>query len=222
MKKGIILFGLLFLVASTSLLAQNHQLPFWEEIETFKKGDSLHFPAPAQILFIGSSSFRMWKNIHSAFPEHAIINRGFGGSSLPDVTTYANDLIFPYKPKQIVIYCGENDIAAADTVSGKMVYERFKTLFCLIRQRAPEVPVVYVSMKPSPSRWQMKNRMIEGNELIRNYLKKQKAVKFVTVWRPKLGKDGKPDESLFESDNLHMNEKGYAIWKKLIQPHLIQ
>ncbi len=101
---------------------------------------------------MGSSSFRMWKNVQQDFPGYTIINRGFGGSSLPDVINYADEIIFPYEPKQIVIYCGENDLAASDTVTAQMVVDRFKALFFLIRDRMPDVPVVFVSIKPSPSR----------------------------------------------------------------------
>ncbi len=216
--KTLLLF--LFLLGAKESFSQADQPPFWDEIQAFKKEDSLRFPPTNQILFVGSSSFRMWKDVQSAFPDYPIINRGFGGSSLPDVIRYADDIIFPYQPKQIVIYCGENDIASSDTVSAEMVYERFKTLFSNIRNKLPDVPVVYVSMKPSPSRWQMKDRMIEGNERIKKYLEDQKGTKFIDVWDPMLKPDGRPQIDLFLEDQLHMNSKGYAIWQKAIKPYL--
>jgi hypothetical protein len=112
----------------------NAQPPFWDEVQNFKKQDSLHFPAKNQILFVGSSSFRKWTDVQNYFPGYKIINRGFGGSSLPDVIRYAEDIIFPYHPKQILIYCGDNDLAASDTVSATTVFIRFQQLFTFIRK----------------------------------------------------------------------------------------
>src|ERR1700744_1074224 len=128
---------------------------FKADIQHFKTQDSLNPPAQHSILFEGSSSFTKWRDVQDYFPDYPIINRGFGGSTLPDVIHYESDIIFPYDPKQIVIYCGENDIAASDTVTGEMVYERFKTLFTDIRNQFPKCPIIYISMKPSPLRWKM-------------------------------------------------------------------
>jgi lysophospholipase L1-like esterase len=218
-KRTIQLFVISFLLLLN--VSANAQ-PFANEITAFKKQDSISMPQKNTILFVGSSSFRMWKTVQNDFPEHTIINRGFGGSALPDVIRYADEIIFPYQPKQIVIYCGENDIASSDTVTSEMVRDRFIILFEMIRNKLPDVPVLFVSIKPSPSRWSMKDRMIEANELIRKYLKKQKQTKFVNVWKPMLGKDGQPISDIFIGDNLHMNAKGYAIWQKIIEPLLLK
>ncbi len=130
----IITVFLFFLFAFTST-AQ----PFANEIAAFKKQDAVSFPPATAILFVGSSSFRMWKDVQDYFPQHTIINRGFGGSALPDVIRYADDIILPYQPKQIVIYCGENDIASADSITAGLVFDRFKILFAMIREKMPEV-----------------------------------------------------------------------------------
>ena len=108
--------------------------PFAADIAAFQIQDAASFPAKQSILFVGSSSFTKWKDVQSYFPGYPIINRGFGGSSLPDVIRYADQIIFSYEPKQIVIYCGENDFAASDTVTAEMVVDRFETLFNLIRK----------------------------------------------------------------------------------------
>lgn len=124
---------------------------FAGEIKAFKQQDSVSFPPKGAILFVGSSSFRFWTDVDQYFPGYTIINRGFGGSSFPDVIRYAPDIIFPYQPKQIVIYCGDNDFAASDSVSSQTVFGRFKELFTLIRAKMPDVNIVFVSMKPSPT-----------------------------------------------------------------------
>jgi lysophospholipase L1-like esterase len=212
------LTGLLFLLIT--FYFANAQ-PFAEDIAAFKKQDSISFPPKNAILFVGSSSFTKWTDIQNYFPSYTIINRGFGGSSLTDVIRYAGDIIFPYQPKQIIIYCGENDIAGDSTVTGKIVFERFKQLFTDIRNKFPNIPLACISMKPSPSRWNMKEKMIKGNALIKKYLKKKKNTSFINVWDNMLGSDGKPIEEIFIEDRLHMNAKGYAIWQKLIEPVLI-
>ena len=220
MKKIKVAF--VFLFWTTFLLAQDQKPAFWYDIQGFKKQDSVSFPPTDAILLIGSSSFTMWKDVPNYFPSHTIINRGFGGSSLPDVIRYADDIIFSYHPKQIVIYCGENDLAGSDTVTAQLVFTRFKQLFAIIRDHYPKVKLTYVSMKPSPSRLRLMPKMLEGNLLIKNFLKKKRKTSFVDVYYSMLEADGKPIGSIFLDDKLHMNAQGYAIWQKLIEPHLLK
>lgn len=215
------------LTATCCCILYNHTAaqatPFYNEIETFKKQDSIRFPPKHAILFVGSSSFTKWTDVQDYFPDYPIINRGFGGSTLPDVIRYANDIIIPYQPKQIVIYCGENDLAGGDTtVNGKLVFKRFKQLFILIRKQLPRVPVAYVSMKPSPSRQKLWPKMIAGNLLIKKMLAKRKNTAFIDVYHKMFNKDGTVMQDIFIEDNLHMNAKGYAIWQKIIAPYLLK
>src|SRR6476469_7169502 len=136
MKNFYKLIAILFfsVVGYANLYAQ----PFAEDIAAFKHKDSVHFPPAHAILFVGSSSFTKWVDVQDYFPGYKIINRGFGGSSLPDVIYYANDIIVPYQPRQIIIYCGENDLVSSDTVSANTVFRRFQTFFLLIRQQLPK------------------------------------------------------------------------------------
>jgi len=219
---GKIKWVLLLLLFTNSLAAQEQKPPFWNDIQAFKKQDSISSPPKDAILFVGSSSFTKWRDVQDYFLGYTIINRGFGGSSLPDMIRFENDVIFKYEPKQIVIYCGENDLAASNTVTAQIVFERFKQLFSDIRSKFPKISLIYISMKPSPSRWHLKDKMIEGNELIRKYLKKKKKTVFISVWNDMLGPDGKPMKDIFVEDKLHMNAKGYAIWQKEIEPHLLK
>jgi len=202
--------------------SQAQQAPFQDEINQFKQQDKQHFPPKNAILFVGSSSFRKWTDVQNYFPGYTIINRGFGGSTLPDVIHYAPDIIFPYHPKQIVIYCGDNDLASSDTVTAETVFERFKTLFTMIRQKQPDVSVVFVSIKPSPSRENLMPKMKQANTLIQQFLKTQQHAAYVDVFTPMLNDAGKPREELFLEDMLHMKPAGYAIWKKALQPYLIK
>ncbi|PZR24346.1 MAG: G-D-S-L family lipolytic protein [Citrobacter freundii] len=215
---GHIVFIVCLLVFAASVSAQ----PFAQEIAAFKKQDSLKFPAANQILLIGSSSFTKWKDVQDYFPSYPILNRGFGGSQLPDQVRYVNDIVFPYKPKQIIIYCGENDMASADSVTADVVLRRFRELFYAIRAKLPKVPIAFISMKPSPSRQLIQPKIIEGNAKIRAFLKKQKSTAFIDVYKDMINDEGKPMADLFVEDNLHMNKKGYAIWQKLMEPYLMK
>ncbi|MEO8403223.1 MAG: GDSL-type esterase/lipase family protein [Chitinophagaceae bacterium] len=215
--KRTLLIGLLSLQAF-AIQAQ----PFKNEIDAFKKKDSVSFPPKNAILLVGSSSFRKWTDVQDYFPKYHIINRGFGGSMLPDVIRYADDVIFPYQPKQILIYCGDNDLASSDTVTAAMVIARFKTLFELIRARMPDVPIGFVSIKPSPTRLRLASKMEEANNGIKEFLKTKKKTSFIDVYHKMLDKDGAPMKDIFLEDNLHMNAKGYAIWQKVIQPYLLK
>ena len=213
-----IFFVCLFLFAALFSDAQ----PFAGEIAEFKKQDSVSFPPPNAVLFVGSSSFRMWKDVQDHFPGHVIINRGFGGSTLLDVTRYANDIILPYKPKQVLIYCGENDFAASDSLNPAQLAQRFIDLFKIIRGRYRKVPIAYVSMKPSPSRKHLMEKFDAANMMIKEFLAKKRRTAFIDVYHAMLKEDGTPMTDIFLGDNLHMNAKGYAIWQQLIEPHLLK
>lgn len=214
-----ILFVLFFVAAN----AQNKEpYPFWNEVQKFKAADSASFPASNQILLIGSSSFTLWKDIQAYFPDRKILNRAFGGSTLADVIRYRYDVIFPYQPKQIVIYCGENDFASSDTVTVELVMQRFTTLYNYIRGKYKNVPLAYVSMKPSPSRVHLLDKYKEANRRIRLFLAAKPNSKFVDVYNVMLNGNGEPKNDIFLSDNLHMNAKGYAIWKKKLENVLLK
>lgn len=210
-------FAIIFLL---QLVISSNAQPFANDIAVFKKQDSLAFPPKNAILFVGSSSFTKWKDVQSYFPVHTIINRGFGGSVLTDVIRYEKDIIFPYQPKQIVIYCGENDVASSDTITPEIVLGRVKQLITDIRKEFPKVNIAFISLKPAPSRWAKKDRMMASNALIKKYLKKRKHTAFINVWDAMLDAEGKPIADIFIEDQLHMNAKGYAIWQKIIEPYL--
>ena len=207
----------MLVLSSCTLSAQER--PFERELKKFKTADSIQAPPKNAIVFVGSSSFRMWKDVQEDFPGHTIINRGFGGSSLPHVIDYADEIIIPYQPQQVVVYCGENDFTK-DTVTSEIVKDRFVTLFTNLRKALPKVDIVFIAMKPSPSRQHLMPKIAAANNAIRDFLKSKRRTTFVNIWDPMLDENGAPREELFLKDMLHMNEQGYAIWQKAIAPHL--
>jgi lysophospholipase L1-like esterase len=210
--KAIICIQMLFFVGNIS--AQNPA--FWNDIQAFKKQDSIAMPTHYKTLFIGSSSFTYWKTLEQDLPEYLPLNRAFGGSTLLDVIRYRAAIFEKYNPEKIVIYCGENDVASSDTVTGKIVFDRFKILYKHIRDKFPAIKIYYISLKPSPLRWSMQNRMIDANARIKKFCKKEKHIYFINIWS-KMLENSKPISSIFKADSLHMNPKGYEIWMKEIR-----
>ncbi|MBF6640835.1 G-D-S-L family lipolytic protein [Flavobacterium sp. J49] len=211
MKKQFLVLVILFI----SFQVSAQQKPYWDEIKAFRTQDSIQQPKDGMLLFIGSSSFRMWKTLKEDFHNETIVNRAFGGATLEDLIYWQNDVVLKYKPKKIFIYCGENDIASSEKVTPEIVFERFKTLHTTLRKQFPNTPIVFVSLKPCVLRWAMKDRMMAANALISDYLKEDHKAVFVNIW-DKMLENGEPMKDIFIHDNLHMNAKGYAIWTKAL------
>lgn len=210
--------SLLILFLCAFLFANAQEAPFFKEIQNFKKKDSIQFPPKMAVLFVGSSTFTKWTDVQNYFPKHIIINRGFGGSSLPHVIDYAKDIIFPYRAKQVIIYCGENDFTGNATAD--IVVARVQKLFDLIRSNNPKVHLAFISIKPSPSREKYLPQMKEANAKIANMIKGMKRAKFINTADAMYNADGTIMKDIFTSDMLHMNAKGYVIWQKIMEPYL--
>jgi lysophospholipase L1-like esterase len=219
MKKFLIFITLFFTIHQ--LQAQTTPA-FWQEIVSFKKKDSAQMPPNNAILFVGSSSFARWQDVGNYFPGYTIINRGFGGSSLPDVIRYTYEIVLPYQPKQVVIYCGENDLASSDSISAIEVFNRFKTFFGMIRTNLPSANIAFVSIKPSPSRATIQNKVKAANTFIKKYIASQKNAVFIDIYDAMLDAKGQMREELYVGDRLHMNPTGYLIWQKVITPYLLK
>ena len=215
---SLLLAPILFLQTSCS---QERDQPFYDEIQAFKTADKKSPPPTNAILFTGSSSIRLWTTLEQDFPGYTVIGRGFGGSGLNDLINYEADIITPYKPKQIVIYSGENDIASGG-ITATDVVQRFIELFNMIRKDLPETDIAYVSIKPSPSRKKYQRTIEDANIMIRQFLSSYPETVYIDVYHPMLDRAGKPRKELFLNDDLHMNEKGYKIWRDAIRPHLVR
>jgi lysophospholipase L1-like esterase len=208
------------LILSLSFLIGYSQtnVPYAEDVQVIKKYDNMYPQPNNPILFVGSSSIRLWKDFNQKFGRYGAINRGIGGAVLKDILYYTEDLIFRYQPRKIVLYVGENDLPSESTTADS-VLNRTIRLHKAIRAKLPDVPIIYIAMKPSPSRDQFQAKAMEGNNLIKSYFAKQEGVTFLDIYTPML-KNGKSRLELFLEDRLHMNEKGYAIWEKMLRKHL--
>jgi hypothetical protein len=206
-------------IFSARALAQTG-FPFDDEIRDFRHQDSLHFPKPNGILFIGSSSIRKWTDLEQRFSGKPIIRRGVGGCELSQVVKYYTPyILFPYHPGKIFIYAGENDIAAGQ--SADSVFTNFKTLWLMIRKQLPGARIYFMSIKPSPVRAKFRPEVDRANDLIKRYLSGKPQSLFIDL-NQSIFKKGttQPDSLLFENDYLHLNSKGYDRWQAVLQPYV--
>ena len=210
----------LFLTLGCTALFAQDPLRFEEEISKFK-GDENTVNKEKLILFTGSSSIRLWVDFASYFPDHNVINRGFGGSETSDLIHYAEELILKYDPYQIFIYEGDNDINSGE--KPKAIIKEMKQLLNTIAANVsrPDNPIILISAKPSPVRLHLKKQYLRYNRKLKKLANKYPNWQYADVWSPMFNADGSLKEELFIEDQLHMNKKGYDIWIKVIAPLLM-
>jgi hypothetical protein len=216
MKNKLFLLFIGLLMSAGAFAQQG--FPFDNEIRAFKHQDSISFPQKNGILFIGSSSIRKWTDLEQRYAGKPIIRRGVGGCELWQIADYYTPyILFPYQPRKIFIYAGENDIAAGK--SAQDVLTSFTKLWELIHEKLPKAEVYFMSIKPSPVRAKYYEVVYAANDLVKNYLKDKPHSHYVDLV-PSTYKPGttQPDSSLFNNDYLHLNSKGYDKWQKVLNP----
>jgi lysophospholipase L1-like esterase len=214
---AVLLSCSLFLTAGVKEVKDPNPTRFKKDIDAFMKWDSKNSPAENAVLFVGSSSIVMWET-NEAFGEYPVINRGFGGSHISDVIYYYDKVIQGYDPALIVFYAGDND--AASGKAAEQILEDYKYLLSRIRKDYPEVPFIYLPIKPTSSRWKYWDEMKKTNRLIREFNKQKENLYYVDTATALLTPKGLPNDELFLKDKLHMNEKGYNLWNEILRVHL--
>lgn len=220
MKTNTLLASILFtlFIGVNQLFAQANR--FDQEVESIShKIDSIGW-SKGEVVFTGSSSVRMWKNLQEQFPDVPIINTGFGGSTALDLSEQLFPLVLRLEPSKVFIYEGDNDINGGNTAAEIMA--TLDDIVTRIQKQLPNTTVNLISAKPSPSRWELKNSYLVLNDLMRQYCTTHDNVNFVNVWDIMLDKSGVPRADIFIGDNLHMNEKGYDLWKEIFTPFLVK
>ena len=217
---GITLVSLSNPQGSQTLWAGTHSgIQKWEaEIAAFEAADKTNPPPKDAILFVGSSSIRLWQSLAHDFPEHTVINRGFGGSHLADCALLVDRVVIPYRPKMVLLYAGDNDIAAGKTP--EHVFSDFKMFVEKVHAALPKTQIAYVSIKPSINCRELLDNMKATNRLIGGYAQKKRNLMFIDVFTPMLSPDREPRKELFVSDGLHLNSAGYELWASIIRPYL--
>lgn len=212
------LFGITAAMFSPPSHSSPPPAPFEAEIRAYEEADRKAPPPDGAVLFIGSSSIRMWETLEEDFPCLPVLNRGFGGSEIEDSIRFIDRIVATYRPRQIVLYAGDNDLANGKTP--ERVFEDYRRFVREVRRRLPEARIAFIAIKPSPSRWHLVSQIRAANEKIRCYAKADKKLDYIDVFTPMLGADGKPRPELYADDRLHLSKDGYALWKSVTAPYL--
>jgi lysophospholipase L1-like esterase len=210
-----------FLAGSFQVFATEQALDAarWEDdIRAFEAAARTNPPPKDATIFVGSSSIRLWTNLAEAFPGHPVVNRGFGGCFLSDCVAFARRIVVPFRPKLVLIYAGDNDLAAAKTP--ERILEDFRQFETIIKQSLPDSKIGFISIKPSPARENLLDKMRATNQLIEEYTRKKPSLLFIDVFTPLLSRDGKLRPELYQADQLHLNARGYQIWGERLRPVL--
>jgi lysophospholipase L1-like esterase len=222
MLRSAILVLALLLLATPAARAQTETAADpakWEQaIEAFEASDKVSPPPHGGIVFTGSSGIRLWTSLSTDFPGMPVINRGFGGSQLPEVTAYVARIVTAYQPRQVIVYCGGNDINAGRSAAG--VLADFQALVRTVHAAQPATRIAYISIAPNPARWAQIDTVKAVNQAVKAWIATDPRLTFIDVYPAMLGTDGQPKPDIFVDDRLHMNDKGYAIWRAIIGPHL--
>jgi len=190
---------------------------FEKEIAAFEKKDQESPPKDNGILFIGSSTIRLWK-LAKSFPNQDLLNRGFGGSQIADAVHFAPRIVVKYKPRLILFYAGDNDVAAGKTP--EKVLADFQAFVDIVHKELPKTRIVFISIKPSLARLKLLDKQTRANELVEAYCKGKDYLGYLDITKALLGTDGKPRIELYAKDGLHLSEEGYRQWTGLVGPLL--
>ena len=189
----------------------------WEsEIAAFEQEDRANPRRPGGVVFVGSSSIHMWPDLKADFPGVNVIQRGFGGSELADAVYYAPRIVLKYRPRMIVLYEGDNDLSNGK--SPETIFRDYTNFVSTVRRALPNTRIVFISIKPSGSRWALVDKVRATNALVREYIARDPLQTYVDVFTPMLGPNGLPRDELFVDDKLHMTPAGYALWRELLTP----
>lgn len=189
--------------------------PFESEIRSFEAQDHRTPPPRRPVVFIGSSSIRVWTSLEQDFPREHVLNRGFGGSHISDSVGFVERIVVPYDPPLVVMYAGGNDIDAGKTPA--VVAADFQAFAARVWSGLPRTQIAFISIAPNPARWSQADRIREANSLIAAACRADPRLHYIDVFPRMLGADGKPRGDLFLDDGLHMNRHGYEVWIPLVR-----
>ena len=222
--RGCVLFSLvgLFLVTPWRALLSiesGHDFGKWDpEIAAYEQMDRTNPQSQGALLFIGSSTILGWKTLAQDFPEHHVINRGFGGSQIVDSTYFAERIIFPYHPPMVLLRAGANELEAGK--SPEQVFADFQKFEVNVHSILPEAKIVFISLSPTIARWSQANKEKQLNTMIEQFIKGTPRLQYIETYDISLGPNGQPRPELFLADKLHFNAGGYKLLADRVRPYL--
>ena len=199
--------------ADISELPDLDPLRFANEIMAFQEWEAKNTLPESGILFVGSSSIRMWPT-SAAFPDKVVMNRGFGGAEFPDIFYYYERVIAKYAPAKILLYVGDNDVSRGK--SADAVFADYLKLVEWIQRDLPDTELHFISVKPSPARWQYWPVMVEVNRRVAAHAADDPKLGYVDL-ASSLLVDGEPGP-YYIFDGIHLNAAGYDGWRKVLAP----
>ncbi len=218
-----LLIALLFILATPAWAASpapSEATALWDApLAAFAAADSKRAPPPDGVLFVGSSSIRLWDGLEHDFAAlPVVINRGFGGSKLSDCVHYLDRLVIRYRPRLVLVYAGDNDLAEGKTAAD--VLRQFEAFVQGVHASLPATRIAFISIKPSPARAALLPEIRRANALVEQFAAAHPGIAYIDVYTPMLAADGMPREELFRPDALHLNATGYALWKSVISNYV--
>ena len=207
-------------VAATSAATERKPTNDWSKIMAeFAQEDATNPSPKGVVLFVGSSSIRLWTSIATDFPGLQFRNRGFGGSQIVDSLVHFDRLVQPHQPRLIVFYAGTNDINAGK--SPEDVAADFREFCARVHAFSPTTHLLYIGAQQNPARWALREKMAELNTLVARFCATDARLKFVDPNITMLAADGTPRPELFVADRLHMSPAGYAMWREILAPFIV-
>ena len=191
---------------------------FEKAVRGYEAADKAETPKAGAILLAGDSQLFRWKTLHEDLPEYTIINRGIDSFQFSDVLFFMDRIVLPYKPRQIILHVGGNDVHTGK--SPEQILADFKTFVVRVRAILPDVPIAFTSITPGPARWDEAPVRVLVNKVIKDYITTQKNLQFIDLWDAMLTPDGKPREDLWVEDRVHPNHAGYLLRVKIMRPIL--
>ena len=193
-----------------------------QDIEALEEKSTGRYAPDEAVVFVGSSSIRLWRTLEQDMAPLPVLQHGFGGAKLNDVVHYAARLVSAYRPRAVVVFAGTNDISPEAAKPPDTLLASYQSFIDIVRRAQPGLPVFFIGITPSPLRWEVWGVAHATNELIREWSTTQRSLYFIDTGPGLLGADGAPDPSNYVFDGLHLSERGYAKWTSIIRPRLLE
>ncbi|MEM8562580.1 MAG: GDSL-type esterase/lipase family protein [Pseudomonadota bacterium] len=215
-----IAWGAYFAYRETTKAFSEDPLVWEDTIREFElQGERYSEPENA-VVFVGSSSIRFWSTLKEDMYPIPVIQRGFGGAKLRDVAHYAKRLVNVHDPSAIVVFAGTNDIHPGYAKSPETLMQTYREFVGTVRRDLPTVPIYFIAITPSITRWEVWDIAQDTNALIQAYSATDETLHVIDTTEVLLGADGLPDEKNYKIDGLHLSEQGYKVWARVIREHL--
>ena len=219
---GVVSISFALVISCKTQVPYTPNTAFENEVKLLEAKDKTEKYDKNAVLFIGSSSIRLWKNIATDLAPIPVIQRGFGGSNFTDVVHYTPRLVYPHEFRAVAVFVANDITGGKKDKTPNQVKDLFKTFVQLIRTKNANAPIFFIALTPTPLRWAVWNKASKANDLIEAYSKTQENLYFIKTKDAYLGPDGLPIKTYFVGDNLHQNAAGYAVWSNIIKKEITE